>query len=160
MAWFIAPYKIRPGNPRQRYCAMDDFTAQIRADGGDWSETEVLGDCAVVKVKASSATLATINAEPGFQRVPVGRLDDPLSSLSAGQRQAIRNRVLAMGYTAGEVQASLGSDLGGITLRELFQFVTQRRKKPRWDEGTQTIVFDGPIQPVRPIASVDSVVGD
>ena len=44
IAWFICPYKQRPAPKRNfRYCAMDDLTAVIRADGGDWSETEVLG---------------------------------------------------------------------------------------------------------------------
>src|SRR4051812_35504552 len=99
VAWFFAPYKkatTKVGDV-YRYCAMDDFTLQIVADpehtgGAPWSECECLGDSAVVKVRASQALLDTINAAPGMLRIPVGRLDDPLSSLTGAQRTAIQNK--------------------------------------------------------------------
>ena len=52
--WFVVPYTRRnPGQvPPERYCSMDDFTALIRAAGGDWDETEILGDAALVKAPA------------------------------------------------------------------------------------------------------------
>ena len=66
LAWFICPYKRGPGPDVIRYPAMDDFTSLIRGDGGDWAETEILGNAALVKVRASSGTLTTINGAAGF----------------------------------------------------------------------------------------------
>lgn len=158
IGWFIAPYKRRIGAPRPtRYCAMDDFTAQISADGGAWTETEVLGDCAVVKVNAAAGTLSTIAGTSGFQRIPLQRLDDPLSSLTNAQRNAIRNRILAMGYTQAEINAAL-PNLANVTLGQVLRFVCTRRLRPRYDQPTDTIICDGQIDPVRPIEEVDAEV--
>ena len=61
--WFLCPYKgamaPRP-IPGSRYCAMDDFTSDIVAAGGEWSEAEIDGDQAIVRVRAPSALLASI----------------------------------------------------------------------------------------------------
>lgn len=158
MAWFLCPYKLRSVFTNRRYCAMDDFTAQILADGGNWRETEVLGNAALVKVQASAATLSAINAAPGFTRIPVNRLDDPLSSLTSAQLTTIKNKVLALGYTQQELTDALGSNLSLITLGQLLRFIATRRLKPRYDVVTDTIVLDGPIQPCLPIEQVDGVV--
>lgn len=161
LAWFIVPYKRRnPGEvPPERYCAMDDFTAQIRADGGDWSETEVLGDVAIVKVRASDATLATINAAPGFVRIPNHvDLGDTLGDLTVNQRTAILNKLLSMGYTQAEIDAALPANWQTVTLGQVLRFAARRRLKPRYDEGTDTIIIDGPEQPVRPIEHVDDTI--
>lgn len=158
VAWFFAPYKRRDlGSVKSRYCAMDDFTTQIVADGGAWSECECLGDQAIVKVRASSATLTTINAAPGMLRVPLGLLDDPLSSLTAPQRTAIRNRIEALGYTPAEINAAI-PDLSVVTLRDVLKFVLRRRLKPRYDSGTDTIILDGAEQPTRPLEDADGDV--
>jgi hypothetical protein len=159
IAWYLCPYKrdLSARHP-SRYCAMDDFTAAIRANGGEWAETEVLGDHAIVKVRANVATLTTIAEAAGFTRLPVDRLDDPLSSLSVVQKTAIRNKVIALGYTAAEVTARFGDDLGVYTLGELLRFVASRRLRPRYDIDTDTIICDGPIQPVRSVDSVDEAV--
>lgn len=70
-AFFIAPYKRDLSFPGPaRYCAMDDFTPLIRTDGGDWAEAEIVGNRAIVKVRASDATLNTIASEPTFARLP------------------------------------------------------------------------------------------
>ncbi len=70
-AYFVAPYKLRPNDKGRpfpiRYCAMDDHTAAIDADGGCWSEVEIAGDQAVVVVEASAKTLATLAGE--FEQV-------------------------------------------------------------------------------------------
>lgn len=148
--WFVCRY-IRPligpyaNDPRGRACAMDRYTALIRADGGDWRETEVLGNRTIVKVRASAATLTTIAADPDIIRIPVALLDDPLSSLSAGQRTALRNELQDMGYTLGEIHAALGSDLSTITLGQLLRFAATRRRAARFDGGTQAIVCDGAV---------------
>jgi len=149
IAWFIAPYKRLPNKVRngriipRRYCAMDDFTAQITADGGSWREIEVLGDKAIVKVSAAVSTIATINGTAGFVLLTGKvKLTDTLSDLTAGQKTALRNLVLSLGYTAQEISNRLGSDLGAVTLGDVLRFIASRRVKPRYDEATDTIVFD------------------
>lgn len=161
-SWFICPYKRTVGTHLPgRYCAMDDFTAQIVADGADpqrpWVGEECLGNCAVVKVSsaATAATLQAINAAPGFVRVPVWRLDDPLSSLTNAQKNGVRNKVLALGYTAAEVQAALGSDLSSITLGQLLRFILGRRLKPRYDVGADAVNLDGAQETPQPPEAVD-----
>jgi hypothetical protein len=163
LAWFICQYKIKTGNWRPvRYCAMDDFTAQINADGGSWAESEVLGGYALVKVRANTTTLTTIGGTTNFQRIPNWvNLSDILSTLTTAQRTAIQNRILAMGYTQAEINAVMGNNLTAWrtrTLRQLLNFIAQRRLKPRWDSETQQIVLDGVLVACKPIASVDAEV--
>lgn len=162
MAWFICPYKRDaplPGLPNvpRRYCAMRDFDALITGDGGAWRETEILGDRAIVKVRALPATLSTINAAPGFVRVPLDALDNPLSSLSPAQRTAIRNQLLAAGYTTEEVTAR-SPNLATNTVGDVLRFLATRRKKPRYDQATDTIVLDGADQPCIPVDTIDQGV--
>ena len=64
--YILCPYKRSTRIERLRYCAMDDFTRQIRAEGGNWVESEVAGDQAIVKVRASAALLTVIANTPGF----------------------------------------------------------------------------------------------
>lgn len=134
---------------------MDAFTDAIRADGGSWAETEVLGQRAVVKVNASTATLSTIAGTAGFTRVPLARLEDPLSSLTNGQRTAIRNLILGLGYAPAEVTARF-PNLAQATVGDVLRFMASRRRKVRYDAQTDAIVDDGDV--VAP-ASVDAVDG-
>jgi hypothetical protein len=154
VGWFLAPYRRLVG-PRipTRYCAMDDFTPQVVG----WSETEVLGQHAVVKVDAAPAVLQEIAGTEGFQRIPVARLDDPLSSLTVNQRNAIRTKIISLGYTAEELDAAF-PDIRDFALRQVLLFVCRRRRKVRYDQATDTIIDDGPDQPVRPLADVDAAV--
>jgi hypothetical protein len=84
-------------------------------------------------------------------------LDDPLSSLTSGQRTAIRNEVLDAGYTAAEINAA-HPDFSTVTLRDVLRFLTRRRLKPRYDQGTDTIVLDGPPQNCKSPESLDGGV--
>jgi len=157
LAWFICPYKrMNPGKtPPTRYCAMDDFTVDIRADGGDWDETEILGDHAIVKVRAETTTLTTINAAPGFMRIPTHTdLMATLGGLTAGQRNAILNKLEALGYSNAEVVAALPANWQAVTLGQVLRFAATRRLKPRYDSGTDTIICDGAEQPVKSIDHV------
>jgi hypothetical protein len=160
VAWFICPYKRRIGAPGPtRYCAMDDFTSQIVADGGDWSETEILGDAAIVKARASVGTLTIIAGTAGFQYIPLAILTSPLSSLTAGQRAAIVAKAQELGYSLAEIQARFpGADLSTFTLGDVLRFLATRRLRPRYDVGTDTIICDGPSDPVRPVSDVDAAV--
>ncbi len=160
LAWFICPYKRRVGAPRPtRYCAMDDFTAQIYAENGAWAETEVLGDVAIVKVHASGITLTTIAGTTGFIRIPNHvALAETLGDLTEGQRNAILNKLQAMGYTLSEIQAALPANWQNVTLGQVLRFAAKRRLTPRYDSGTDMIICDGVQQTPRPVESVDGEV--
>jgi hypothetical protein len=95
---------------------------------------------------------------PGFRRIPLARLDDPVSSLSSAQRTAIRNEITDAGYTLAELNAVI-PDLSLVTLRDVLRFMCRRRLKPRYDLATDTIVLDGPVQRVKPIENVDREIG-
>lgn len=159
IAWFLTNYKRtetsrgRPG----RYCAMDDFSAVIANDNGRWAESEVLGGYAIVKVRATAATLTAIAGTDGFFRVPIAVLDDTLAALTAAQRTAIRTRVEAMGYTAEEITAAF-PNLRNATLRQVLNFIVGRRRKPRYDAVGDIIVLDGEITSCRSVESVDAEV--
>ena len=155
VAWFFAPYKRRDmGGIPGRYCAMDDFTTQIRADGGSWSEAECLGNQAVVKVRASQVTLDAINSVPEMLRIPLGLLNAPLSTLPFQQRTAIRARLEGLGYSLTEIATAI-PDLGQATLRDVLRLALTRRLKPRYDVATDSIVLDGSEQPTRAFEDVD-----
>lgn len=116
----------------------------------------MLGDYAVVKVRASSALLTTINAAPGMIRIPARFLDlsQTLGNLTAQERTTILNFLQARGYPLAEIQADLGGSLAlwqTKTLRQVLRFALKRRLKPRWDRVAGQIVIDGPIQPTRDI---------
>lgn len=144
-AWYICPYGRRTWRQPNdtRYCAMDDFSSSIDADRGAWAETEVLGDAAIVKVRASLATLLLIDAAAGFTRLPKDTLLSPLSDLTALQKLGLRNKILALGYTSQELQTRFGNDLGAYTLLDVLRFIASRRIESRYDSNTQAIVFDG-----------------
>jgi hypothetical protein len=161
VGWFLVPYKRRPDVFRVvRYVAIDDLTPAIIADGGVWSEVEVLGQHAIVKVRAASGTLQDVANLAGVQRIPVARLDDSLSSLTNQQKTAIRNKVTSLGYSIAELQDRFPNDLGSYTLRELLLFIASRRRKVRYDVQADAIIEDGDVQPVRPLDDADSDVAD
>lgn len=162
-AWFVCGY-INVNDPihPNRYCAMDTFTAQIYGEGGEWSESEVLGGYAVVKVRASDALLSTIAGTAGYYRIPdKWVLSDYLDTLTNAKKNAINNRLLAMGYTQAEIDAALGSTLAEWktkTLHQLLNMAAQKRLKPRWDAATQQIILDGDLQACRLITDADASV--
>ena len=159
LTWFICTYKRRIGTRHPtRYCAMDDFTDAIRLDSGDWAETEVLGNYAIVKVRASDATLSSIAGAAGFVRLPVDRLNDSLVALNGGQIRTLRDRLIDMGYDDAEIDSSLGVNLSVRTLGDLLRFAASRRRKPRYDSGQDQIVLDGEVQTCKSIDIVYSEV--
>jgi len=157
IGWYIVPYKrdtrfVRP----VRYPAIDDYTDQIVAAGGQWAETEILGNRCIVKVRAPAAVLTALSSV--YKRLPKDRLNDSLSDLPAAVKQALKEEVLDQGYTLAEIRARFGDDLGAYTLRDLLRFMATRRRKPRYDEETDTIHVDGEIQVCRSVESVDAEV--
>jgi hypothetical protein len=158
IGWFICSYRRRlPAALPTRYCAMDDFTAQIRTDLGHWSETEILGDRAIVKVRAAITTLQTIAGTVGIRQLSLSLLNDPISSLSPAQRVALRGEALDAGYSAAEVNARF-PDISIATLGEVLRFMASRRLKPRYDAATDTIVLDGVEQPCHSVDQIDAEV--
>lgn len=161
IGWFLVPYQattgsVGPGSARQ--CAMNNFNGAILADSGAWSESECLGNHAVVKVRASAATLTTIAGEPGFTRIPKAVLTDPLSDLTAGQRNAIRNKLNELGYPLSEIDADLSADLRTKTLADVLRFACKRRLKARYDRVNEVIVLDGSVETCKSIETLDGEV--
>ncbi len=160
LGWFIVPYKRRDveGSPG-RYCGADDFTAQILAEGGLWDETEILGDVALVKVRASAATLTSIGTVGGVFTVPQKwiEMQDSLVSMTAGERNQLQSAVLSLGYTQAELDAAMGNTLvlwRTHVLGDLLNMAATRRLRPRYVPATDTIVCDGPAQTVKPVTLV------
>lgn len=162
VGWGICPYKVAGVAPDQyRYCAIDDFTPQILADGGSWAEAECLGNHAVVKVRASLATLLLIDGTPGFVRIPRRTaLSESLSDLTASEKTTIQNKLNALGYSNAEILAKLGGDLALITLGDLVRFVISRWRKPvsLVDGIVSFSSTDWPSGAPRRIESVDGAV--
>jgi len=164
LGWFITPYKrrdlildgflIRPG----RYCAMDDFSEQIFAEGGTWEEIEVLGDSAVVKVRASNALLSTIDAAPNFIAIPRRWVDltSSFANMTNGERNQINNKLQSLGYTTQEITAVMGSNLTSWrarTLDDLLGLLCSKRFKPA--RSGNDYVFTTEQVPVKPYTDVD-----
>jgi len=155
IGWFITPYKRDLADTApSRYCAMQDADSVIRLDDGDWQETEVLHSGrigkAIVKVRASAATLADIATM--FLRLPKNALDDPLSDLSPAQRTAVRDELEDMGYTLAEIQTRFGNRIQDFTLGDVIRFAASRRQKPRFDGAN--IICDGVVQACRDVNDV------
>lgn len=156
-AWFICPYKRRV-NTRfpSRYCAMDDFTQQIiYKDGGKWSEIEVLGNHAIVKVLAEEDTISTISSTDGFNRIPKDNLNDSLSDLKTNQKDFLKNKIQSLGYSLQELQDKFGNDLGSYTLKDVLKFIAKRRLKPRYDSELDEIICDGEEQVTGSVDDLD-----
>jgi len=158
IGWFIGTYK-RKNSTRMpiRYCVIEDYSNLILADNGSYVYGEVLGNFAIIKVKASTATIATIANDSNVTQIPLTSIDDSLATLSNNQRNAIRNQVLSAGYTSAEFSAAI-PDLTNATLRQVFKFLASRKQEPRYDKVTDTIVFDGLIDACRSIEELDMAV--
>jgi hypothetical protein len=160
IGWFLVPYVRDVNRPAgmgpARYCSIADQQALIDADGGKWAESEVLGNVALVKVRASNATLTTLDNL--YFRLPNISLDTLLSGLTTTQRNQLRAKVEELGYTQEEIQSALGTNLGQRSLRQVLKFVTGKRRKVRFDQLQNDFVFDGPIVTPRPLEEVDAEV--
>lgn len=160
IGWYIVSYKRRegPGLPT-RYCAMDDYTTEIiYTYGGAWTETEILGNRAVVKVRCRPAVLNFLDTVLGFRRLPKDRLDQSLADLSPTIIQRMHDDLLDAGYPNDEIHERFGGQLENFTLRDYLHFAARRRLKPRYSAGDDTIYVDGIEQPCRPVESVDDEV--
>jgi hypothetical protein len=146
ISWWLVPYdrKNREGS-YGRVCAMNRFTATIYGEGGAWSEIETPNNKCLVKVRSSAATITLLTGTANFDRLPEERLTDSLSNLNTPQKNRVRTLILNLGYTAAEFDARFPGDLGQYTFGEVLDFAIQRRIVPRYDTGTDSLVFDGPV---------------
>lgn len=161
MAWFICPYKWVIGvDPMDwRYCAMNDFTEDLRVDAGRpprpiedqdsggypagesplWAECEFLGDRAIVKVHtaASETVLTLIATGLNFLRIPAEVLDIAFEdqNVSARDLQDMWAIMQDAGYTLDDILNALGvdrwQDLRKKTFREFGHAVTSRWRRPK-----------------------------
>lgn len=158
IGWFIAPYKRRDklGMPG-RYCAMDDYSSLINSDGGKWAESEFLGDRALVRVRARAGTLTTIGNDPDIRRLPNLAMNDVLGNLTARQKTRMRNELTDAGYTLEDYNAR--HPFNDSTFRQYVRFLTGRRRKPRYNQATDSIICDGPEFPCKPIEDLENERG-
>lgn len=165
VGWFFAPLERwrdpdRPALVAVRHAVYRDFQAQVKGDGGDFREIEVLGGQVIVKVRASAATLAAIAAAPGVVRLPKDRLDDSLNTLTGPQKTAISNKLQSLGYSLAEINARFTGDLGQYTLRDVLDFARSRRRRPRYDQPSDTVIWNAAIEIPEPLSVADDTVAD
>lgn len=141
VAWYIIPY-VRVTPPPAGLLAMRTLALNVDAPNfKNWREVEVLGNRAIVKVNAGAGVLSQLDA--AYKRLPKERLDDALSDLPNAARKALRDEVLDMGYTMEEVDNRFPNGVGDFTLRQVLKFMASKRRKPRYDEQLDDIIFDG-----------------
>jgi hypothetical protein len=146
VGWFIAPYDVYDrgdGRPVRRNAPGLRFQAQITADGGTWRDFDLPKGNALVKVRASAATLQAIAAEADITRLPKDLLDSPLADLTVQQRNAIQTKLNELGYSNAEITAALGADLRQRTLREVLRLAARRMTLYRRGPGVAEVLYDG-----------------
>lgn len=154
IAWYIVPYKRDTSYTgpllASRYCEIEEHRGSLDAV----AYVQILGNRAIVKLRAPAGVLTTLNGL--FKRLPKNALNDPLSDLSGAVKVALRDEALDQGYTLQEIQARFGNDLGAYTLGDVLRFMAKRRRQPRFDVETDTIILDGEIVTISPEA-IDNV---
>ena len=160
IGWYIVPYNRLPDDMPMpgRYCAMKDHI-QFSGQGAEvWTETEVLGNHAIVKVRAEQATLQTLNQ--AFERMPVDDLLDDLDELPPSALNRLRSVLRGLGYSNQELNEALPGNWGQYTLGEILEVAASYRLKPRYDAAADLVILDGPQQPCRSVESVDMEIQD
>lgn len=155
-AWYIIPY-VRITPPPAGVLAARALALVVDAPSlRNWREVEVLGNRAIVKVNASAGVLSQLDA--AYKRLPKDRLGDALSDLPVGVRNALRDEALDMGYTLAEINARFPGGIGNYTLRDVLRFMATRRRKARYNEGTDAIVLDGDVVNCEDVDALDQVI--
>lgn len=150
--WYVIPYVRKTNAPRpSRYVAINTYSTQIKSYDGKWQEIEVLGDRALVKVRAPQVVHTQLDAI--YKQFPTTNLDDTIPSEN---RESFKNELLDMGYTLEEIQEDFND--GAPTLRDWVKVATKRRRKPRYDSQLDEIIVDGDIVACEPIGNLDMAV--
>ena len=154
VAFYIVPI-VRINPPRNGLLADREIALNIDFPqlSGQWDGLETLGNKAIIKINAITSDLLQLNA--AYTRILLSRLDEPISSLSATNRTALRNQILDMGYTLQELNEKFPDGIANYTLKDALKFMLTRRIKPRWDETTDEIIYDGVSVPCGNIDDLD-----
>lgn len=154
IGWYIVPFRKDSAYPGPFLASQDlaivDHEVAILASGGALAWVRILGQRAIVKVRASAGVLTTLNG--AYKRLPKNAFNDSLADLSGPVKTALKDEALDQGYTLAEIQARFPGDLGDYTLAQVLRFYATRRRKPRYDEGSGTIIEDGEIVIIPPEA--------
>lgn len=143
--YVLAPYERRvgPGGRPARRCALARILPDQKAGGTEpFVEAEGLGGFAVALI-VDDDLRAQAAAAPGILAFPKIPLTATLGEVNASTRSELRDAAAAMGYTMAEIRQALGTDLASVTLLRLLRFMVSRRRRPRYDPDTDSIVLDG-----------------
>jgi hypothetical protein len=132
----------------RRYCAMRDYI-RVNAEDSYWDEVELLGGVALVRVDAPAETIALIDSDPEFFKLPTKAANLPLD-VSTKEGDAIIAKLKELGYSQEELQQQL-PDVKQATLATVLKIAAQRRVKPNYDKVSNTIVYNGDIEYVKPL---------
>lgn len=170
VGWFIVPNERHDLGVPGRWIGLNSlvdatsgltYNKLIAADGGSWNGDECLGDMAVCKVLASAATLAAIAGEPLITHIPVGALGTQVNTLTTAQQNAIKNRLLALGYSGAELNAAFPLGFAGpYTIRQVLAFALGRRLRARYDVPTAGFVHDGQVDQCLTPDQIDAAVAN
>ncbi len=134
IAWFTVPYVPaiitageRPGR-ELLLLQQHDLRAQ-------WSEVEILGNRAIVKMEAAPTVLLAVAALPGVYRFPFRYLKEPVSSEPLAVRLLLRQEMLDQGYTNEQINGRFGRGFEGATFRDVLLFMCSLWKRPFLDNG-------------------------
>lgn len=163
--WIACPFLRRDGQARPgqvgRWMMVQEFAAQITADGGAWDYFECGGGpgttytCGVgiVKVRASTATINSIIAAPNTRALPASLLEltDPMSVLGQAARDVLRNDFApALGYTTVEVDSWLNAAPAGFNNKQLqhfFEFLAARWYRVVYEPVGSQVGYQGVTYP-------------
>lgn len=140
-AWFICPYdtyKSRITGTAGRRCAMHRYLHALPdGEGSDWDEAETLSGHALVWVSTTAAKMALIEADADFLEIPTP------SVTVAKDRGLITDKMIALGYTQGELDAT------GWASSAVFDLLTVGMTAYRVKQGTDDEVEPNPDKPGR-----------
>jgi hypothetical protein len=159
--WFACPFLRRDGSrPGQvgRYMMIQDFAAQIAADGGAWDYFECGGGpdtsytcgVAVAKIRASQTTLDAVIAAPNIRPIPTSLLNLG-DTTTATQRTFLRDTLgPALGFTGTEMTAWATSDgrtFASRTFGEILDFLATRWYRPVYEPTGSQVGWEGNTYP-------------
>lgn len=142
VAWFIAKFTYQITYPNwfngfaNRIDPIDE--QQLRAANARFKRLEI-SDRRIYKINATNAVLNAVEALPGVKRLPTTVLDNPLSSLTANQRQALQDELVDQGYTLADIQAQF-PNLGQATLKQVLKFMARHNVLPAFDVNTVSVI--------------------
>jgi len=144
VAWFIGPY-VRDDTAGHEYPARfflsADFFEQLALNGGTWAgPVEILGNHAILKVRAGAGVLQAIDDLPDVDGIAKDLLDDQLADLPPAAQQRLRDLALELGYTLQELNDRFPEPIGTYTLGDVLRFLGSRWRRPFYDG--KFIVFE------------------